>query len=131
MEKWLLNPGKNGKLERLAVVEIAKQLYPREVEMLGNLTCPFCGAVFTLRTSLRRHLGMSRKMTECRARFKNMVDHILETYVDFMDSLKILKYHGRRRYRLTNSEGVAFKFKHITEAATFYVNNYAKVKVIW
>ncbi|MCD6113932.1 MAG: hypothetical protein J7J78_01365 [Thermoprotei archaeon] len=123
-EKWLFS-GRKGYFEGLAVVKIAKMLYPEEIRLLRSRKCPWCGRYFATYAGLVVHL----KSKSCGWQLWSMENHVLEVYVELKQKLEEIKHRkrGRGNYKLASSEGIVYRFKHITEAAAFYVNHVLKV----
>ena len=103
---------------KFAVVKIAKLLFPEEIRQIRSGRCPFCGRRFLRKGDVKQHLKRSR---ECSWKLWDLENRILEVYVEMRSKLVI-----NGGYRLATNEGIV-KFKHITEAAAFYVNHVLKV----
>jgi len=121
VEKWIFNQGYGKYYERLAVVRIAELLYPRETKLIREGVCPWCGRKFAVYSSIKLHLARAGLPTKCKMEFLNMINHILQTYIDFLSVLKYDSSWKSSRYKLRDREGNVYVFKHISEAAEFYV----------
>ena len=123
LERWLLG-ARAKRYELLAVVKLAKLLHPEEVRLLRSRKCPWCGRHFTTYSGLKLHLKSRGK---CGWQLWDLENHVLEVYAELKQKLEEVKHRKGGNYKLANSEGIVYKFKHITEAATFYVNHVLKV----
>jgi len=122
LERWLL--GARAKhYELLAVVKLAKLLHPEEVRLLRGRKCPWCGRYFATYSGLKLHL----KKSSCGWQLWDLENHVLEVYAELKQKLEEVKTRKGGSYKLASSEGIVYRFKHIAEAAAFYVNHVLKV----